>query len=306
MGLKYSVKNKYAVIMTACGLLKGANAFINGLDYYDNEVDFYLAGGDPEKEYIEKAKQVSGLKVNLNFVHLDELQLNYPSPPPKRAGWQWRFYRYKMAEDIGKNYEAVLIVDADMLCMNNIMKYFKLAHDTGFLVLPNNSWGSTVEKVQEIGIDFLKGAASPPFHNMPLFLDANKYKNFLMQVWNWGGKEDWGDMVQVSRTIFRENLIDEVFLLSNLHWVVSSFYHEMIKSVDRGSKHYLMVGEERINMIHRRWWMNNVCEKFVNDIKEEDNERKGRNNVRLFWNEYNRFNTKHKIQIDIPDDSPKI
>ena len=292
--------------MTARGLLEGANAFINGLDYHDNEVDFYLAGEDPEKEYIEKAKTVSDLKVNLNFVHLTELLEKFPPPPQKRAGWYWRFYRYKMAADIGKNYEAVLIVDADMLCVNNIMQYFKLAHDTGFLILPNNTWGSTVEKVQDIGIDFLQGASSPPFHNMPLFLDANKHQNFLAKVWDWGGKEDWGDMVQVSRTIFRENLLDKVFPLCNLRWVMSSFYYESIKVTDRGGKRYLLIGEEKVNMIHRRWWMKTVCEKFVNEIKEPDNSKKGHNNVRIFWDTYKRFNTQHKIKIEIPNDSPKI
>lgn len=294
--------NKYAVVMTARGLLLGANAFINGLDYYDNEVDFYLIGNEAEKKYVDDAKQIKGLKVNLNFVHINDLKIKFPPPSQKRMGWHVRFYRYKVAQDVGKNYDAILIVDADMLCMNNIMKYFKLAHDTGFLVLPNNSWGSTVEKVEEIGIDFLQGASSPPFHNMPLFIDANKYNNFLNKVWDWGTKEDWGDMVQVSRTIFRENLVDRVFPLSNLHWVVSSHYFEAIKRTIRGGKQYLLVGEEKINMIHRRWWMKCVCEKFVHEIKEKDNFARGQNNIKIFWEEYQRFNTKHKIKIDVPSE----
>ena len=75
------MSNKYAVIMNSCGMLQGTNAFINGLDYYDNEVDFYLVGDDAEKDYVEQAKQVKDLKVNLNFVHINDLRKKFPPPP---------------------------------------------------------------------------------------------------------------------------------------------------------------------------------------------------------------------------------
>ena len=286
--------------MTARGMLEGANAFINGLDYHDNEVDFYLSGAEPERKYVEEAKKIPDLKVNLHFVDGSELVAKYPPPPEKRGGWHVRFYRYKIAQEIGKNYDAVMIVDADMLCVNNIMKYFKIAHDTGFIVLPNNSWGTTIERVQEIGIDFLRGASSPPFHNMPLFLDANKWNVFLNKVWDWGTKEDWGDMTQVSRTIFRENIVDSVFTLSNLHWIMSSFYYEEIKKSNRGGKTYYMIGDEPINTVHRRWWREDVCRKFVGDIKGERDHTVGHHNVKLLFEEYKRMNTQHKIKFDYP------
>ncbi len=289
-------KNRYAVIMIAKGMREGVNAFINGLDYHDNIVDFYLVGGPDDQEYVEEAKKIQDLKVNLIFVDINKLIEKYPAPG-KRGGWHVRFFRYKVAETIGRNYEAVLIVDADMLCVNNFMKYFKVAHDTGFLVLPNNSWGSSIEKVQDIGIEFLKGASSPPFHNMPLFIDCNKYEGFLHKVFEWGKVEDWGDMVQVSRTIFREKLLDSVFPLPNNLWVVSSWYYDLIKPAMAHGKKYFVQAEERIFTIHRRWWMPTVCTKFVGDIKEADNLVRGKNNARLFFDEYKRMNTSHKIKI---------
>ncbi len=285
--------------MTAKGLREGANAFINGLDYHDNEVDFYLAGGPDDKLYIEEAKKVKDLKVNLNFVDLAELVDKYPAPG-KRGGWHVRFYRYKIAETIGRNYDAVMIVDADMLCVNNLMKWFEVAHGSGLIVLPNNSWGSTTEKVTELGIEFLKGASSPPFHNMPMFIDCNKWHDFLHKVFEWGKVEDWGDMVQVSRTIYRENLLDQTLATPNNLWVVSSWYYDMIKRGMRGGKRYFINAEEKINTIHRRWWMESVCAKFVGDIKEADNLARGRNNAKLFWEEYRWANTEHKIRVPFP------
>lgn len=296
---EFTPEHKYAVVMSAVGMLEGANAFLNGLDYYDNPVDFHVILDDGEKDWPKKVSEIKGLQPRLVAYSLDYLLKLWPVD--KKPGWQVRYYRYKVAEVIAKNYDALMIVDADVLCLNNIMQYFKLAKDSGFLIMPTNPWGMALERVKKEGISGIDGASSPPFHNMPLFIDPKKWNWLLKRVWYWGLKEDFGDMATLSRTLYREKLFDQVFALPNCFWILSTFYLNFVKRVKTvDNKIYLKCSEEKINMVHRRWWIPDVCKKFITAIKEDDNLKKGRNNVKLFWEEYKRLNTEHKVKINFP------
>ena len=204
-------QNKYAIIMTATGgMLPGVNAIINGLDYYENKIDFFLIGDDEIKNYVEQEiPKAKDLIVNVRFIHIKEVEKLVDIPDTKRSGWRVRFFRYKIAELYASEYSAVMIVDADMILLNNIMRYFELAEASDLLILPHNSWGVPVERIKEIAgqqnIEILRGASSPPFHNMPLFINPTTQLKFLETVWDWGLKEDFGDMCTVSRTIARKN-----------------------------------------------------------------------------------------------------
>jgi len=288
---------KYAISMTSVGMTTGVNAIYNGLKHFGNDIDFHLISDD--KEYAKLNKDII-------FHDIDEYKKKFKIPADKRSGWQVRFFRYKLAEELKDKYDAIMIVDADMLCVNNIMKYFKIAAETGMIVIPSNPWGATVERVQEMGIEMLKGASSPPFHSLTI-LNPRIHLNLLKAIWEWGLKEPYGDMVTLSRTIFRLDLLDKVYMMPNSQWILSTFYLDMIKR--RGDK--LVICEEEINMIHRRWWMTGVCEKYYNDIKFDSPEKLrqkhiGRNNVAIFFETFKKFNTQIGIKIDFPYENPKL
>jgi len=288
---------KYAISMTSVGMTVGVNAIYNGLKHFGNDIDFHLISNDKEYAKINK---------DIIFHDIDEYQKKFDLPDDKRGGWRVRFLRYKLAEELADEYDAIMIVDADMLCVNNIMKYFKIAADTGMIVLPSNPWGATVEHVQKVGIEMLRGASSPPFHSLTI-LNPKIYKDFLSKIWEWGLKEPYGDMVTLSRTIFRENLLDKVYMLPNSQWILSTFYLDMIKK--RGDK--LVICEEEINMIHRRWWMTEVCEKYFNDIKDDTDQGKrqkeiGRNNIRIFFDTFKHYNTSGLIKLDFNYENPRL
>jgi len=297
--------NQYAVVMTATsGMLPGVNAFANGLDYYDNRVDFYLVGDEKIEKYVEEAQKVPDFKVNFFFKSIEQGNKDWPVPPERKSGWQVRFFHYKEAIEIGEDYDSVMIVDADMLCLNNLMPYFRLAHDSKWIILPTNPWGMKLENILEFGTSGLKGASSPPYHNMPLFLDVKEWKWFLEEIWKNGLANSYGDMVNVSRTIIDNKLyLDKVLALQNQLWILSTFYLEKIKIEKLGGKEFLMQMEEKINTVHRRWWDNGVCKKFISDIDDKKTHGsldKAKNNVKLFWSMYKKFNQNHKIKIDWP------
>jgi len=287
-------QNKYAVIMTATENLQiGANAFINSLDFYGNKgFDFYLIN-DFDDEYFKDAKELNFPLFNIRFNDLGkDLKL---SKNKDVRGWKGRFFRWLLAKDIGVEYDAILVVDADMFCLNNIMQYFKIAKDTGYIVMINNPIGYHIEGVREKGIGPIRGAQTPPVHCMPTFIDGKKHHDFLEDIWKNGLEGELGDMSTMFRVIFERNLWDNLFRLPNALWIQTWWYHDMI-----GKKmNTLYCANERMNMVHGRWWIASVGRQ-AEDIKEKNLIGFGRNNVRLFFEFYQKFNTQHKIKIDFP------
>ena len=286
------MKNKYAIIIAASRRFKfGLNAFLNSLDYYGNkEFDFYLIN-DFEQEYIEKIKVFDFPVVDIRIE-----ELNYDIPSEKALlSWKTRFLRWKFAAEIGPKYDALLVVDADMVCLSNIMQYFKIAKDTGFVVVVNNPIGCDLETIKEKGIDNIKGAASPPIHCMPTFIDGRKYQGFLEKIWKNGISGNLGDMSTMFRTLYWEDLLENLFRLPNALWIQTWWYHDAIEK--KGN--FLYCANERMNMFHGKWWLPELCRK-TEEIKETNLIDFGRKNVRLFFEQYKKFNTQWKVKLDFP------
>jgi hypothetical protein len=302
--------NKYAIVMLShgSGLIPGCNAFLNGLDYYDNTgFDYHVIQHNVPDTLLKKWETSFNFPVKIiNFVDLDDKyspEINAGTSEIKRAGWRVRFYRYRYAYDIRDQYDAFLIVDADMICLNNIMKYFKIAADTGMILMPNNTYGPAIDCYNFEGI---RGASSPPLHNMPQFIDIKKWPHFYEAIWDWGLKETFGDMATIFRTIHRMNFIKDVLILDNSLWLQTHFYDVMLgrQKNKMTGKTYLTASGARVFMVHRRWWMHSVVDKFVGDIKGVYDKEKGINNCRLFWEEFKRLNTEHKVVIEYDLERP--
>jgi SAM-dependent methyltransferase len=299
--------NKYAVVMASIGtqLLSGMNAVINGLDYHDNEVDLYLIHGDLEKEYIKKALAVKDLKVNIIPVHIDECRKLWTDYRKEDGGWQNLFFRWKVLDLIGKKYNSVMLCDSDMLCVNNIMKYFKAVENSELIILPSNPWGSSVEACTENWEKIIRGASAPPFHCMPIFLDIKQHPNLINKFWERSKVDNYLDMEILNRTFFAEQMLDKILSVPNNLWVLTSWYLSNVSKNWEDKKLYFKIMEERINFIHRRWFIDSVCDQFIYAIREKDNLEKGLNNLRLFREEYRRINTEHKIKITFPSKLPE-
>ena len=188
-----------------------------------------------------------------------------------------------------------MTIDADMLCCNDVTKWFKVAHSTGYFVMPDNPYG---KDILGYNVESLQGAASPPCHNMPLFCNVTQHKDLYEQIWEWGLKEPYGDMVTVFKTMHRMNRVDNILQLPNNLWIQTHYYQSDIRVLKIDNKVYLSSACSKINMVHRRFWMKSVCEKFVNDIKEPDNKKVGKHNVQQFYNMYKRLNLEHKVVLD--------
>lgn len=282
--------SKFAAVMVTSSkdLLQQATSVINSMPAYDNDVEVHLiAHPSIEREhpgYLENLPKDICKVVNWSQVQ-DPDRSKKSESGDKNSGWECRFYRYRYCLQIADQYDAIMITDADMFFCNNIMSFFEDAASDGLLHMPNNPWGSTDARVDKTGIDAIHGASSPPYHNMPLFFSPSKHIDLINNVYQWGLKEPFGDMATLYRTLFRMGMRDKIVPTDNDLWVVTDWYKYMMSLdySDNGRPVIRTKDNLRVNAVHRRWNMQSVRDKYIGDIKEDDNRERGVNNVKIFW-----------------------
>jgi len=247
---------KYAVVMTCTtNLIKCLNTAINGLNAYGNDVDIHVLGFPLPKEYL------ANLPDNCICPPTDPL---IDADKPNTKPWHVRFIRYKYAGTLS-GYDAVAILDADCLVIDNIMEHFEMAAQTGKLILPYNTRGWTLGKIDSAegrGLH-VQSAVTPPYHCHPFFFDPKKYKWLMDEVYEWGGKEPFGDMATLFRTLYRHNMHRDVHALPGQLYVFTDWYFDMIRySQDASGAPCLNLDARistnfesgsRMKVIHRRW-----------------------------------------------------
>ena len=128
---------------------------------------------------------------------------------------------------------------------------------------------------------------------MPSFFNARKYQYLFERIWEGGLKGDLGDMSTMFRALYQEKLLEKLFRLPNALWIQTWWYHDAIEK----KMNSLYCANERMNMFHGKWWLPELCQK-AEQIKETNLIDFGRMNVRLFFEQYRRFNTQWKIKLD--------
>jgi len=281
--------NRFAVVLTCTqGLIENVTAAFNGIELYGNDVDVHLLSKDMDEKYL------NALPNNYTVVRwpeiVDEKRSQYKQ---KNAGWEVRFYRYKYVRSIRNNYDGVMILDADVFVVGNFMHNFEVAVNGGVLVMPDNPWGMSIEAAS---LDNIHGASSPPFHCHPHFFDPKKYDWLMEQVYEWGKKEDYGDMATLYRTLLRNNAIDKIKPIPNDLYCFTSWHKNKINlGFDSNGLMELTYNGERMFVVHRRWAMKKVRDKFGNDLKGKDVEI-GKHNLDVFANAINWLNDKGSIK----------
>ena len=261
---------KYAIVMTASGKWEEiVSAALNGLTLFGNEVDVHLIPKEMDQAWLDSLP--SWVKVQKW-----EDAIDHDLPAHKGGGWEVRYYRYAHVRKIKDDYDAVMILDADVFVSGNIMDLFQQAKTTGQLIMPFNPRGCSIEA----GMDSIRGAASPPFHCHPNFFDPKKYDYLMADMYKYGLEEDYGDMAQLYRCLMRHDLQKTVIGLNNDLFCFTDWHEDFVTWRD-GDLPTLWYKDEQIVVVHRRWHMKSVRDKFVGDLGPRHREF-GENNVNLF------------------------
>jgi hypothetical protein len=112
----------------------------------------------------------------------------------------------------------------------------------------------------------------------------------MAAVYDWGKKEDYGDMATLYRTLFRHEKVGEVMAIPNDLYCFTAWHKNKINyGVDEKGLPDLQYEGNKIVVVHRRWAMKKVRDKFRNDLKGKDIE-VGTHNLSVFEDTIKKLN----------------
>lgn len=206
-----------------------------------------------------------------NYEKLIEKFSGYQSPPlhihPLPEGMSWNKqikYRYKFACDLAsKGYDSVCILDADMLCLYKMDKFFQIAAGGIVVACADNmltKWTNAEIK------HYFKQELPEPVNdiqervsNVPWFFNPQEplvaAMLYEMDAWD---NHDQCDYTLLNYFMFKHKIIDRVLLTNSYQF--TNIHHTMLKMdtfakefQDRNGPQIYSEQGQRVYMLHGHW-----------------------------------------------------
>lgn len=266
--------SKYAItIGSSHAYVLGLNATLNALDYYGvKDIDVYVFSNKFLKDYFDYVKD----KFNFPIYYLDveELCSPYETTFADDGGMAWKecmfvWGKYPLFYQIKDKYEAIGHLDGDMMVVDDISDSFKVAAETGNLLIAGNDrsvysvaditqppWNSSRDKMLEF-------CMVHEVLNYVFFFDAKKYVNLIDYVWAYrnniekNSKHYGLETAYFVQGIYECGLIDKMVLLPFSHWISDDYLCKkkipLVK--DKNDKYHLIAPDgNNIKVTHSRFW----------------------------------------------------
>jgi hypothetical protein len=239
-------KSKYAFIVCACSkYIPEAVSLLNSLDYVGNKNDVHFYGYQIPQEIQD---QFEKLDYNLIFHNIADKEVKESHGLSEVTCRK----RYLFADDIGKEYEAICVLDADMVFVRDPWHYFEIAAKTGLVVgcakEQNEAYKDPHHMFKNEWI--IPEGTRPEFDlcNCPLFVDTKIWGQALresFEIFIDGFNEMKGDnfkgadMAAMNIMLIKHGSHGKTIALSNIQWLGTN--EVMLKP-------YLRVIEDRGNI----------------------------------------------------------
>lgn len=222
---------KYAFIVSACKkYVPELAALLNSLENIGNKHDVHVIGYELPGEMVSQ------------FVRLSYMVHYYPVPEAeaRQYGGESEILcrkRYWYAAEWGKKYDAICILDADMIAVRNMDNFFEIAAKCdlilGVTLEQKNVYGSDEDghDHQRVRGHHLVNTRTWNTKDMcctPCFVNAKKYEAPLKDSWNIftydfpTGNFRAPDQQAFNMLLIAGGLTDRVVLLPNMCWVGSN------------------------------------------------------------------------------------
>lgn len=237
---------KYAYIVGACSkYTPELTALLNSLDYVGNQQDVHIIGIDLPEQLIS---QLDKLSYTATHHKIDEKEIQESRGISEVTCRK----RYWYAAEIGVCYEAVCVLDADIIFNRDAVQFFEIAEKTGFILGPTKEQN----KVYDDPHHQANGEWIIPegFYNdkdlcnCPVFLDARVWENELRKSWdifiNQGFKAP--DMDAMNICFIEAGGYDKIIKLPGLQWLGTNEQHlkPYTRAVERRGKLFTENGLE--------------------------------------------------------------
>lgn len=234
--------SKYAYVVSACTkYTPELCALLNSLCYVGNKfnVHVFWCSRDGNRDFIDQFKNLS-YNVILHEVSQKEIEESRGITEVTCRK------RYWYAAEVGLMYEAVCILDADLVFVRNPWQYFEIAAKTGFILGPTKEQNKVYDHDHHLVNGEWVWSVPRGFYNdkdlcnCPVFIDAKKWNDALRMSWyvfiNGGFKAP--DMDAMSLSFLQFDGYDQIVKLAGLQWLGTNEQHlkPYIRVVERNGK----------------------------------------------------------------------
>ena len=252
------MKNKYAIITTASSdYFMGLNAILNGIDYYEHkDIDFYVSTQEFIFPYLEFCR--SKFSFPINGFSCRELC--------EKDGYvteDYNWVKYRLIQMIGKDYDAILFLDADCMITANINLWLDMAKESGLLLIPQSpQTGAVFSDVHHYSnpdeLDLF--LVNNPIKNFVFFMDAKKHMDIIDYCWNERNnprliKNSTLETYFFTRGVYDLNKENQMTILDSDVWIADNYMAHSIVSLEHNGKYRLVspAGKE-LKIVHGRYW----------------------------------------------------
>jgi len=266
--------SKYAItIGSSHAYLQGLNATLNAIDYYGvKDVDVYVFSNKFLKPYFDYLE--GKFDFPLYYLDAEELCPDNETQFAADGGVAWKdvmFFwgKYPLFKQIMHKYDAIMHLDADMMLVDDISEYFKIAAESGKLLIAGN--GRSVYSLKQIEeprfnttpnelLEFCKGF---PVINYVFCMDAKKYIPLLDYVWDLRNDTErntkhYGlETAYFVQGLYKCNLLDQVVELPFGHWISDNYLTNTripLEKDNNGKYHLIAPDGKPIQVVHGRFW----------------------------------------------------
>jgi hypothetical protein len=197
---------------------------LNGMKYYGwDDIEFHLLYW-PSKDmtqFIDSAMAYHANLIPINLLDMRDEQNEYHNRETGaglKATYFLKFYRSLYCASL-TDYDAVAYLDADRFITHNLTPYFRLAYDSGKIVMPDYRFSQ-----QKVDDGFyaehpIQGTNGCPYDPSATFFDPRLYGKYYEQVAHIGlytiGRSE---MPSVNYVLITNELYDNVIRLPALLW----------------------------------------------------------------------------------------
>ncbi len=242
-----------AYLPALCGLL-------NALDYYEHDLDFHLLYYSDMEDKVDAL-----LKAGLNFriipVKADDL-----FNPAQGIYMNLMFVKYNYIEHLQK-YKAVCHLDGDVLLVDNLTPYFKIAAETE--LIPCAEFPHTdidLLYYRKFDQDWVQRMF--PLANFPIFYNPARCYDLMRECWeNMPGpdnddRERNNEMYVFNKAVYDTGKLPYILPLPGNPWVGDKYvgFEPLSISFQSGKLQIRDFIGDRVHLIHNKYWKEGVSE----------------------------------------------
>lgn len=303
----------YALVVTAdARFLPGVNAMLNAVRYYgmddDGEIELHLLHNFPRgSEYIEQAGREFASFLHLVNITDFLIESGHWDHPIKHTKSSMKYGRWWYPAERLADYDAICVLDADRLIVNDLRPYMRMIARSGMIGLAKNDWSEAEWDTYD---DKRAMSKNPPLYSNPYFITGKMAKEIFPLIPEYaenpnkyyppykGRGPTTGDMHPVNLTLIQTGNRDNLILLPATQWVFVEMNHVLLQERKVGGKKYIGIhGKgDLLYSIHRRYWAQRDCARLMNGHTQWT-KLNAVNNVKLLWDFYRFFNEQLYLRI---------